>query len=421
MLWHSRNFGRAIGPAALPSLVVAVIAASAWATTAGPAASSPANVADWTPPGLTLRLSALERRLIDDASDGRLDDFSTIEAALVASGVRDQASLQAGLERYRAFLAELTSATSETTDALDKARLAFEHLHGRVLGGRYHADSSSVEVLLARGDYNCISASLVYASLARELGLDVVVIEAPAHAYCQLRHAAGELTIETTCETWDQATDASRRSSAAAPEAVAAHSAGAQDTSATRALSPAAMAGILYYNQGVELLGEESFGEAALANLKALAVDPTNAAARGNLLATINNWALALGREKRFDRAVTLLRHVRRIDPEFVPANVNFAAVHQLWVESLCRDDRHREAIALVERLHAEAPEVEYFDQARLDLYRQWSRALADAGHAAEAAAVLDLAGQTLVERSSELRAEAERLRGQRRSRNARD
>ena len=68
------------------------------------------------------------------------------------------------------------------------------------------------------------------------------------------------------------------------------------DRSKAREVSPIQMAAMIYYNRGVDLLAEKRFAEAAAANAKALRLDPANATARGNLLATINNWSIELGR-----------------------------------------------------------------------------------------------------------------------------
>ena len=61
---------------------------------------------------------------------------------------------------------------------------------------------------------------------------------------------------------------------------------------------------MIYYNRGVDLLAAKRFAEAADANANALRLDPQNAVARGNLLATLNNWSIALGDAGQFAEAI---------------------------------------------------------------------------------------------------------------------
>jgi len=55
------------------------------------------------------RLSALEERLFEDAADGQLDEFSLLDAALIAGGLQRPEELK----RRRRQLAERHCATSE--------------------------------------------------------------------------------------------------------------------------------------------------------------------------------------------------------------------------------------------------------------------------------------------------------------------
>lgn len=80
---------------------------------------------------------------------------------------------------------------------------------------------------------------------------------------------------------------------------------------------------MIYYNRGVDLLTANRFAEAAAANAKALELDPQNTPARGNLLATLNNWAIDLARHGHYGRAADLLSQGLAIAPDYAPFKTN--------------------------------------------------------------------------------------------------
>jgi tetratricopeptide (TPR) repeat protein len=111
-----------------------------------------------------------------------------------------------------------------------------------------------------------------------------------------------------------------------------------------REVTPIQLAAMIYYNRGVDLLAEKRFAEAAAANAKALRLDPNNATARGNLLATINNWSIELGNTQHFAEAVELLRQGLAMDAKFEAFTQNYIHVHRQWAEQLSREGRFEEA-----------------------------------------------------------------------------
>ncbi len=134
---------------------------------------------------------------------------------------------------------------------------------------------------------------------------------------------------------------------------------------------------MIYYNRGVDLLTEKRFAEAAAANAKSLRLDPNNLTARGNLLATINNWSIQLGDTGHFAEAVDLLRQGLAIDRKFDAFAQNYVHVHHQWVEHLCREGRFEEALTILSRAVAEMPDHNYLRRAEGDVQRRWTSAIA--------------------------------------------
>ena len=83
-----------------------------------------------------------------------------------------------------------------------------------------------------------------------------------------------------------------------------------------RDLTPVQLTALVYFNRGVAHLSEREFAHAAAANLAALALDPANALAADNLLATINHWSLALAAAGRHVDALSVLKPARTVAPD---------------------------------------------------------------------------------------------------------
>ncbi|MEN6452260.1 MAG: tetratricopeptide repeat protein [Thermoguttaceae bacterium] len=318
----------------------------------------------------------LEARLFADAEGGRLRELSPLAAALVASGVETADSLRLYERKAGDLAAALRDALPPTADARQRAEAAFEFLHRRVLYGGYDLACTDLRDLLDRGRFNCISATVLFNNLATECGLDSRGVEMPGHAMSRLMLQDGAFDVETTCPRWFSMSGEERS------RPLAAGTAGAVvtiDRTKAREVSPIQMAAMIYYNRGVDLLSQKRFAEAAAANAKAVRLDRTNATARGNLLATLNNWSIDLGNRGQYAEAIGLLRQARAIDAEFPPVAQNFVHVHRQWVDSLCQSGRFSEALSLLKRAAAEMPEQPYLRGAQADIRDRLAKAAAAA------------------------------------------
>jgi tetratricopeptide (TPR) repeat protein len=325
------------------------------------------------PPCLEGHVCPLEARLFADAADGRLEEFSPFAAALVAGGVEDPRVLRRYEERQAALLEELRRSGKLTGPPRRQAQVVFEFMHRRVLTAGYRTDCTDLRSALDRGRFNCVSASVLFNCLAGEVGLAVCGLEIPGHAMSRVLLPDGPLDVETTCPRWFQLLGDPQKQAELVEKSIGPAAASAR--SRAREVSPVEMAAMIYYNRGVDLLAERRFDQALSANAKALRLDPRSATARGNLLATINNWAIALGSSQRYAEAVALLREGLWLDPGYETFAPNYVHVHHQWVEQLCRSGRFEEALEVLTRAAAEMPDREYFRQAASAVYRRWAEA----------------------------------------------
>ncbi len=328
--------------------------------------------------GLAISPNRLEERLFADAADGKLHEFSPLEAALVASGVEDADTLHRYQQKAAALVDQLRCSTALNGNPARRAKVIFEFMHRQVLRGGYELAYSDLRRTLDDGRFNCVTATVLFNYLAGACGLECRGLQMPGHAMSRLVLPDGALDIETTCPHWFH-----RRDNRTDPEAAVAKmigTAASADLSKAREVSPLQIAAMIYYNRGVDLLAEKRFAEAAAVNAKALRLDPQNATARGNLLATINNWSIELGNSEHFAEAVNLLRQGLKLDAKFEAFAQNYLHVHRLWVDHLCRAGHFEEALDVFTRATAEMPDRDYLRRAQSEVHQRWTKAASALG-----------------------------------------
>lgn len=327
-----------------------------------------------------------ESRLLADAADGRLDEIGLLDAAVIAGGAESQAELAAARRRLSALWLEVGEPLIDQMPASDRPRAILSALHRLVLTGKYKAECTEVQRTLESGDYNCVTATVLYLELCRRHGLNGSAVAIPAHVYCRLQ-IPREQDIQTTCQDWFELTEKNDHS---ADNAFAKQIA-AQSTP-PRPLTDVELLGKIYYNRGVTQLEAHDYA-AAIALLKiSLRLDPKDEPARNNLLAAHNNWALALCDAGDFSAAAGKLAAGRSIDDQYGPLQTNDLYVHQKWVLHLCERGRYSTAIDILEGGFQRRPEAALFDGGRYAVYGMWSRTLLEGNRVDEAMAVLNSA-----------------------------
>ncbi len=359
------------------------------------------------------RLSELEVRLFEEAAAGYCLDHSLLAAALVASGVSDLATLRRYEAQVAGLVAELRRSGQVRGSPRQQAQAIFEFMHRRALRGGYQLDCTDLTIVLSEGRFNCVSASVTFNCLAAEFGLVARGLEVPGHALSRLVLPEGNLDVETTCPDWFRLLDNPEKQAELVSRTIGIPRMPGRASEERRQVSDVELVATIYYNRGVDLLGERQFAAAVAANAKALRLDPHSVTARGNLLATLNNWAVAEAGAGCFREAADLLRQGLAIDPNYEMFRNNDRHVYREWIAQLCRVEEFSQAVAVLDRAARDYPEETTFSLARLDVYRLWVRNRFQAGRAEEAQAVLaqarrelgDLAGLREIEAAAPISA----------------
>ena len=335
-----------------------------------------ADDADATIDEFVGRLTDLETALFNDAADGRLDDFDPLGAALVASGVEDRETLAAYRAAAAALAADLKKSEKLDGTPRQQAEAIFDFMHRRVLRDGYRLEATDLRATIDRGQFNCVSASVLFNYLASQCGLAVCGLETPGHAMSRVQIDDEALDIETTCPRWFRLSHDPQRQAEHVKKTLGTS---AGERGPLREVAPIEIAAMIYYNRGVDLLADKRFAAAAAANAKALRLDPSSKTARGNLLATLNNWAIVEGTMQRYEQALDLLRRGLTIDSAYETFALNYVHVCHQWSLDLCLRGNYEAAARMLLQAIEERPGRTYLWQAAADVYRRWARSRFDA------------------------------------------
>ena len=326
----------------------------------------------------------LERQLLDDARDGRLDEFSFVEASLIASGVNQPQRLLECRRRYEELCDRFRAEESQISTPRELAVAVLEFLHREILTEGYQIKTTRVDRALTTGHYNCVASTILFRCLSAELGVVPVVMATPSHIFCRYQ-GSERLDVETTCPDWFALPPSS--------DIIANHPANQSDIE-LRSLSDVEVLGKLFYNRATDKLDSKEYAAACDLLRTSMVLDPADGAARENLLAAINNWSLQRCEAGDFPHAVKLLAKGAAISPDYLPIQMNDLHVHQRWALDLCQRGQYAEALALLTSSYQRRPDVLLFDQGRFAVYGLWADSLFAQGKDAEALHLFDQAVQ---------------------------
>jgi tetratricopeptide (TPR) repeat protein len=250
------------------------------------------------------RPASVDRRLLTDAYDGQLNEFSLIEAAVRAGGKTSPRELTSLLSRFDRLADLVTRELRHLSSAREQALAIHGLLHESVLI-EYQTDASDVAETLRSGAYNCVSASILFVELAKRAGLQAHAVQLPEHVRCEVVLDGAAVPIEMT--------------SIHLPFAAAAKA------GRRRVLSDVELLATIYYNRGVQAFDTGNLESAIRLNTLALELDPDCHPARSNLLAAINNRVVELVQSHQHLQANQLLEQGLRVAPAYKPFLANQA------------------------------------------------------------------------------------------------
>ena len=245
-------------------------------------------------------LPARERELIDDAADQHLDRHSFVEACLIAGGLPFGHDLDQLVDQW--WRISQYGAVHGVVDL-------YEQMHHDLLSADYVPTADSLAHLMQTGEYNCLSASLMFLALCQHHHVDAQLVTMPGHVRVHL-DAFPNVDIETTCPRWRDAvvpipTDGWRR------------------------LTTMEVIAKVYYNRATRAIERRDWGAAVgFADLACL-LDPADRSAADNRITALNEWALANWQLGDGARAERLLEKGLVLDPDNEVIRSNHVLIRQ--------------------------------------------------------------------------------------------
>jgi tetratricopeptide (TPR) repeat protein len=337
---------------------------------------------------LNVRISDDEAKLFEDARDGKFDEWSFAEAALLSSGMLDRAKRRMYLSRLESIEAEVKSAIAGEKTPFDKGQKLLKLLHAGPMSKGYKSSQTDMSAILDTGTFNCVSSATLYNILGRRLGLDCRAIEVPEHAFAILYDGTTHADIETTTpEGFNPSRD--RGAQEKFTQLTGFSYIPDSNRNERREVGEVGLVALTYYNHGVELTREKRHHEALLAYFRAMSLDSEFDSAVKNALAALANWGVELSRDKRFDEALNVVATGLELAPEDATLVNNHTAIWGEWAETLIKEGQRDEALAVL-RKAAKAIPTGHFVKMQAWVFIRPGEELVKSGHWEQALALVD-------------------------------
>ena len=310
-------------------------------------------------PTLRIEFHPLERELFRDAADGRLTRFSFSNAALIASGVISQLSREVYLSKIEGILKRLKPYLRRNRDYFQRAKLIFLFLH-RYYFKRYNLYATDLHVTLNRGEYNCVSSSILYNIVGRIAGLDLRGIEVPDHTFSILYKGLQHIDIETTTPVGFDSEN-SREAALVVQRQTGFVYIPTRNRAKRREVSVIGQIALIYYNRGVILARQKRFDESTRNYVKALMLDKNLTSAIKNMIANFGNHGNQLSRQGYFREGIRKIQIALKIAPQDKTLRNNLIAVYHNWALHYIKRHHYRSAIQILQKAHRNFPEETVF------------------------------------------------------------
>ena len=140
---------------------------------------------------------SLRQQLYNDILDGELNQFSDIEAAFIISGADSQSKLQQGLNWFNSLLQDIEEKNLIEFDKVASAEKLFLYFHTSILK-KYREKATTLFDIKEKGEFNCVSATVLYNLTCDELGLSTHAFETPTHVYTIFSNFTDNVMVENT-------------------------------------------------------------------------------------------------------------------------------------------------------------------------------------------------------------------------------
>jgi len=334
-------------------------------------------------------MPADEEAMLEDGADGTFDRIGFAEAALIASGVTDEATRKAELAAIDRLVAAATASLAASGDLAAKGEALLRFLHAGPMKGGYEGGQTDVSKIIETGRFNCVSSAALYNIVGRRLGLDLRGIEVPEHAFSILYDGRRHMDVETTIP---EGFNPGR-----SPEAVKrfARQTGfvyvpESHRDERREVNDAGLVAIIYFNHGVALGRQEKYPQSLAMYFRGLRLDPASASLVKNTIAALTNWSKSLLDAGKAAEAAAVSKAAVALVPDDSGIRSNATAAFVAWAKAEADAGRIAEGVRVLDDGLAILPHDGNLADGKVWLYtraaskhvehREWQAALDAAG-----------------------------------------
>jgi tetratricopeptide (TPR) repeat protein len=329
-------------------------------------------------------------KLLRRTSGGEtLNERDTVDAYLIASGVFEARQR----DRYARTIDEITAAARNATAVAktpsERGDALLRFLHAGPMKAGYDAQQTRLSTLLDNGKFNCVSATALYQIVARRLELDVRALSIPGgilagHAMTIFIEGDRRIDVETTNpDGFDF--QAKVKESGGFVIGIK------LDPEKGHEVSELGLASLIAQNLASSRGKEKNKDpiDAVQAALIGVALDPVENAKANNFIATINDWAMRLGKDKKYEEALTVMQFGLELLAGHKTLLNNSDILWNRYAAFEVQSGRAQQAVAVIRR-GIERGQIEKPKTAEAAPFVKVADELADAKKWTQAIAVLD-------------------------------
>lgn len=292
------------------------------------------------PKAFDLKIRAAEKELLSN-------NASLLSQALIASGVAPT-YIRKYMNSYQKLLSNF-KALSNGLDNYKKADRLLEYLHNTVLK-RYHEKADGIDIVFTRGIFNCVTSSILYNIVLKDLGIQSRGVLLPEHVTSQVAVNGKWLDTETTVA---QGFDAGNNKKAAKSfEKITGYvyvPSSRRGNNVTY-INLRDYIALIYSNRGVFAMERSNYNAALNHLYKASLVAPHLKDVLKNFMGAYNNYALYFMNQKNFKKAEEVIKEAITFFPDSKTLQDNQRKFYRNWAYDLSKQGQHENAIALIKQ-----------------------------------------------------------------------
>ena len=104
---------------------------------------------------------------------------------------------QVVMSQYNKLVQEVQSPQYQRMEAIERGEAILKLIYRDVLK-KYVKLESSIDVMFQKGQYNCVSSTILYVALAKEAGFETAIYKTKDHCFCAVRIDDRLIEVETT-------------------------------------------------------------------------------------------------------------------------------------------------------------------------------------------------------------------------------